>query len=549
MIDIDRRGFLIAAAAAALLRPGTARAAAPPAADETFLNRLTFGATPAARAELAALGRAGWLRAQAGLRPDGPAMQARLAALRLRISYEAGQDQGGSWGAVDEARPLVWLGPEADQAAAMRLARWDRAMGWPERMRPSDEVILAALVRAVHEPAQLNEVMTQFWHDHFNVNAQKFEGTAVFFPAYDRAMRGNALGNFRVLLGEVVRAPAMLHYLNNADSRASPANENFARELLELHTLGAQNYLNARYAAWNDVPGAAEGLAEGYIDDDVWEVARAFTGWTIGDGRWVADGETTPETGLFAYVEAWHDPYQKRVLGRDLPPMAAPMADGEAVLDILAAHPGTARHVCAKIARRLLADDPDPALVDRLAAVFLGARDAPDQIAQVVTALATDPAFDAPPGKRRRPFEFLAALYRGSGAEVAPRELGYAAELARAGWTQHRVAPPTGHPDRAEDWAAGAVLLRQVDLALMASEPWFQVAGPLAVPEGVTTFGALAAHWAGRLLGDGGDRLEEVLAGWEVAPGDPLPEALDDLQGRSATMVAFAALSPQFLFR
>ncbi|NJK46608.1 MAG: DUF1800 domain-containing protein, partial [Pleurocapsa sp. SU_196_0] len=80
--------------------------------------------------------------------------------------------------------------------------------------------------------------MTQFWHDHFNVAATKFEGTAVFFPAYDAMLRGHALGNFRAMLGDVARAPAMLNYLGNADSRASPANENFARELLELHTLG-----------------------------------------------------------------------------------------------------------------------------------------------------------------------------------------------------------------------------------------------------------------------------------------------------------------------
>jgi uncharacterized protein (DUF1800 family) len=549
MLDTDRRTFLATALAAALARPSGAWAPAAADPDETFLNRLTFGATDEARDALARLGREAWLAEEIATPPDGPSMSARLSALRLRIAYEAGEDENGSWEACDELRPLGWLPAGADQAAAMRLDRWDVAMDWAERIRPADEVVLAALVRAVHEPAQVNEVMTQFWHDHFNVSAFKDASTAVYFPAYDRALRANALGNFRILLGEVARAPAMLAYLGNADSRASPANENFARELLELHTLGIGNYRGGR--DWKAVPGAAEGRAEFYTDADVWEVARAFTGWTIGDGRWIAEGETAPETGRFAYVDAWHDPYQKRVLGRELLPMAGPEEDGEAVLDILATHPGTARFVSTKIARRLLADEPAPDLVERLAAVFLAAAEAPDQIAQVVTALATHPAFAAPPAKRRRPFEFLAAIYRAAGAEVAPEDTGYAWHLARAGWLQHALPPPNGHPDRAVDWSSGAVLLRQVDLALSALEEWFGVVrAPLALPPEVTTFGELAAHWTGRLHGPHGtDGLAEVLGGWGVAPGDVLPGDAGDRQGLSTTMVAFAALSPRFLFR
>jgi hypothetical protein len=185
------------------------------------------------------------------------------------------------------------------------------------------------------------------------------------------------LGNFRALLGEVARSPAMLYYLNNSDSIASPANENYARELLELHTLGAGNYLNDRYDDWKAVPGATEGLADGYLDLDVYEVARAFTGWSVGDGRWIAEGETAPRTGRFHYVARWHDPYQKRILGREFPPNRGPLQDGEEVLDILAAHPGTARFVCSKIARRLLSDDPPAALVEQMADRFLATRNAP----------------------------------------------------------------------------------------------------------------------------------------------------------------------------
>lgn len=121
-------------------------------------------------------------------------------------------------------------------------------------------------------------------------------------------LRDNALGNFRALLGAVAKSPTMLCYLNNDVSRASPANENFARALLELHRLGAGNDLNDRYNRWAEVPGAADGLAQGYIDEDVYETARDFTGWSVGDGRWVADGTEAPLSLRFHYVEGWHDP-------------------------------------------------------------------------------------------------------------------------------------------------------------------------------------------------------------------------------------------------
>ena len=177
------------------------------------------------------------------------------------------------------------------------------------------------------EGGQLREIMTQFWHEHFSVNATKSETTSIFFPQYDNHMRQHTIGSFRELLGAVAHSPSMLIYLDNDDSRASPANENYARELLELHTLEQGNYFNDLYDDWKAVPGATEGAAEGYIDQGVYEVARAFTGWTVGDGRWVTDDTYAPMSGKMHYVEAWHDPYQKRILGHEFPPYSAPMAD------------------------------------------------------------------------------------------------------------------------------------------------------------------------------------------------------------------------------
>lgn len=547
----DRRqvlAALLASAAACLASPLSARSPATLWPDEVFLNRLTFGATHADRAALKQAGRQGWLDQQLSLEGD-PALDSYLAALRLRIAYEAGDDgMLGGWPAVDESRPLSTLG--ADPATLMPLIDWSRALAWPERVRPADEVIAASLVRAVHTRAQVREVMTQFWHDHFNVHAHKNEYVAVTFPAWDAMLRTHALANFRALLGQVARSPAMLYYLDNHDSRASPANENFARELLELHTLGAENYLAGQYAHWADVPRLPDGTATGYVDDDVWEVARAFTGWSVGDGRWLADGVEAPSTLAFHLVEAWHDPYQKRILAREFPDHAAPLADGDTVIDLLARHPGTARRLCRKIATRLLADDPPPDLIDRLTAVWLAHADAPDQIAQIVRALALDPTFDAAPAKMRRPFEFLAALYRATGVQVIANDNGWHWQLSRAGWQQHTLPPPNGPSDRAEDWSTGNTLRRLADLALSAHEDWFTtIAAAPQLPPGVTRIGPAIAHWTALLHGRADDRLPELLSAAGLSAADPLPDDPAERAGWSATMIAFAALSPQFLFR
>ena len=121
-------------------------------------------------------------------------------------------------------------------------------------------------------------------------------------PSYDRdAIRAHALGNFRDLLEAVAQSPAMLVYLSNASSRAGAANENYARELMELHTLGRGAYLNDRYDRWRDVTGASDGAPQGYIDEDVYEAARAFTGWTIENGQRLDSATELPRTGKFIY--------------------------------------------------------------------------------------------------------------------------------------------------------------------------------------------------------------------------------------------------------
>ena len=554
---ITRRMFhtrLIAALAAVSLPLPRPAIAAGAGEARLWLNRLTFGATAPEAARFVALGPEAWLDRQLSLPPSDPDLDARLSRARLRISYPAGQDENGAtWPAVDELRPLAAL--TANPATLLPLIDWSpgRGMDFSERVRPATEVIAASLIRAVHAEAQLREVMTQFWHDHFNVNATKDEYTAAFFASHDTLLRDHALGNFRVMLGEVARSPAMLYYLNNADSIASPANENYARELLELHTLGAGNYLNDRYSDWREVPGATEGLAEGYLDLDVYEVARAFTGWSMGDGRWIAEGESAPLTGRFHYVARWHDPYQKRILGREFAPNRGPMADGEEVLDLLASHPGTARFVCSKIARRLLSDDPPEGLVEAMARTFLAAHAAPDQIAQVLRVLVLSPDFAAPQQKLRRPFEFLAALYRATGAEVVSAENGFHWQLQRAGWRQHEYGPPTGHPDRLNAWTGASTMNRYVDLALSGLDDWFDGARAdlAALSAEDETAEAFAARSAEALAPGQGAAIAAALAdGFGYDPATPARDlSPKDRQGLAQTAIAFAALTPDFLLR
>lgn len=547
---INRRAFLASVAVLAVLRATSARAELSDP-NEVFLNRLTFGASPESRTDLARMGRSAWLDWQIAMPSRDADLDGRLGAAKLRIEYEAASDQDdGVWPAVNELRPLWTL--YADPADLLHLIDWEQKMAWPERVRPADEVILAALTRAVHAPAQLREVMTQFWHDHFNVNAHKDEYTANFYPSYDATLRRHAFGNFRELLVAVAQSPAMLVYLNNADSSASPANENYARELLELHTLGQSNYLNHLYNRWSEVPGAREGMAEGYIDEDVYEVARAFTGWTVGDGRWISEGTDAPRTGQFYYAESWHDPYQKRILGREFAPNRAALADGEEVLDMLATHPGTARFICTKIARRLLTDDPDSLLIDRLSALFLAQSDAPDQIAQVVRALALDPAFEQPPTKLRRPFEFLAALYRGSGASISATDNSYRWQLSRAGWLQHTFPPPTGHSDRADDWSTGTGLLRLADYALYGHDDWFgatETRLSKLVPPEVKSLDDLMQFWSGKLTGLPENAPPELLDLMSLTANEALPRDEGSLHDLSSVILTFAALSPQFMNR
>jgi uncharacterized protein (DUF1800 family) len=494
------------------------------------LNRLTFGTTQASAAEFDQLGIETWLDRELAKPASNDDLKQRLTAARLMIEYEADSLDGKhAWKARKEVIPYQYM--EASGESLLPLLDFDKnGISYEERIRPAREVQAASLTRAVHADAQLREVMTQFWHDHFSVNSMRDEHTAAYFGHYDKMMRENAFGNFRALLGGMARSPSMLYYLNNEASRASPAN-------------------------WSDVPGAKEGLAQGYIDQDVYEAARALTGWSFGDGRDMGNGDHTPQSGEFHYIDRWHDPYQKRILGVEFRANAGPMHDGEALLDLLAAHPATAKFVCEKICRRLGLEEPSPQLVELAAKTWLDNVKADDQIAKIIRTIVLSKEFaDAEPRKLKRPFEFLASFYRAVGAEIASPNLEFVWVLSKAGWNQHEFRPPTGHPDHSEHWANTNLVSGFVNIALNALEDWNGAAKAdlfAALPDGSATIIEGIRYWATRLQGaePPDEAVSAILAQLSDDPNAPLPGDPDEREHLLRGVVAAAALSPQFLFR
>jgi len=466
------------------------------------LSRIGFGPTLTECSALIQNGLPRYLDAQ--LAPNDAAdtvCNAKLAAATLHIEYKAQEkaddkknaakkpEEKGflssimssdpapsmlSYGAMNEDRPLVNLTKPVEQL--WPLSDNDNYIDGRERRRPTDEVRAATWIRAVHSEYQLRELMVDFWHNHFNVNASSDPKISATFPLYDAIMRRNWSGNFRSMLEEVAMSPAMLFYLNNAKSHASPANENYARELFELHTLGADHYYNSIYNRWREVPGATDGHPIGYIDQDVYEAARAFTGWTIEDGSNTGRGTIFPKTGKFVYFDGFHDNYQKRVLGNEFDPNAAPMADGKKVLDLVAYHPGTAMFLCTKLCRRLVSDNPSPELVKRAATVWIKAQQAPDQIAQVLRTIILSPEFAAPTAiKVKRPFEYVVSFLRATGASVTPNDNLFN-NLTGTGQRQFEWPTPTGHPDSADYWLNSNSTLSGWNLLNQLISPNFKAA-------------------------------------------------------------------------
>ncbi|TXH66549.1 MAG: DUF1800 domain-containing protein [Lysobacteraceae bacterium] len=445
--------------------------------------------------------------------------------------------------------------------------------------RPAQEVQLAALVRAVYSKRQLHEMTVGFWHDHFNVFARDLFQQSVYVH-YTNVIRTHAFGNFRTFLEAIAKSTAMMYYLDNAFSTVSGPNENFARELLELHTLGADNYLGHMNPL--EVPDDDEDPAFpiGYVDADVYATAEALTGWTVKNGRGVA----TENDGTFVYRSQWHDDYPKLVLGMYLPAAQANMKDGRDILDRLAQHPKTARYICSKLIRRFVADVPPPTLVTSAAQVFRNNWTNPEQIRITLRHILTSPELQNSWGnKARRPFEVLAAALRAGGTNWAPQFNGATANFLLARLTEtgngiYEWQPPNGYPDVAGAWRG-----TNTRVTTWRMENWLQDAlengagseNVLPILEitrqnltggtAATTWTAqnLVNFWCRRLLGYLPTETHRIeLVNFMAQNGDPLTYVIPDTNAASAadlknhynqqrikSMVALILMSPEFTSR
>ena len=300
---------------------------------------------------------------------------------------------------------------------------------------------------AIESDRQLEEVLADFWYNHFNVDAAK-GADKLLVTSYDRdVIRPRVLGKFRDLLEATATSPAMLFYLDNwrstVEMPANPRrpkqaerglNENYARELMELHTLGVDG---------------------GYTQKDVIEVARCFTGWTIQNPRL---------DGTFLYNDRMHDKGAKVVLGVKIP-AGGGKGDGEKVLDILARHPATARFISRELAQRFVADDPPQALVDRMAKTF---HDTDGDIRAVLTTLFSSPEFfseGAYRAKLKTPFEMMVSAVRATGAKV-DNTAALATRIAGLGEPLYRKVEPTGYSNVGADWINSAALMGRMNVAM-----------------------------------------------------------------------------------
>ena len=407
------------------------------------LSRLAYGARPGEVERVRAMGVDRWIVTQ--------------------LDPRAIPDSAGE--RVDATFPMLHAAP-AEIAALDGAARGDSAARRDAQRRANrvlTELRIARVARAVASERQLEETLVDLWANHFSVFAGKGPVRLHAARYETKSIRPFVLGRFRDMLGAVARDPAMLYYLDNWRSVADPGqpvlgdergprrrgaartrpaaaarprgkNENYARELLELHTLGVDG---------------------GYTQSDVGEVARVFTGWTIASPR---------EGGGFVFRRPWHDAGAKTVLGVRIPPGGGE-EDGDRVLDLLARHPATARTVATALSRRLVADEPPPALVERVAAVYLRTD---GDLRATTRAVLESPEFwsrAAYRAKVKSPLELVASAMRAAGLppDTTPRAARLVAQL---GQPLYGRQSPDGWPERSSEWLTAGSLVSRINFGL-----------------------------------------------------------------------------------
>ena len=422
------------------------------------LNRLAFGPRPGDVARVRAIGVDAWIAQQ--LDPEGIPDD---RADRFSAQFVALQGTPGEL--FERYPPPALVRRQQQRMSSDTVATAEDSARYRDSQR-SVQVLVGDLqasrvARAVLSDRQLQEVMTDFWLNHFNVYIAKGPTMRHYLPSYERdVIRPHVLGRFRALLGAVAHSPAMLTYLDNwqsmADSthetlaeqrlrrpgtmrprvmrRRQGLNENYGRELLELHTLGVDG---------------------GYSQADVVNVARAFTGWSLEQPR---------QGGGFAFRPVMHDADDKIVLGHALAGGRGE-ADGEEVLDLVAAHPATARFIATKLVRRLVSDAPPAELIDRAAHAF--SRTGGD-IAAVVRTIVTSPEFFARAAWRAKvksPFEVVVSALRAVDAD-GDRTPRTAFAIAQLGQPLFGHQAPNGWPELGSEWMNTGAILNRINFGL-----------------------------------------------------------------------------------
>ncbi len=504
------------------------------------LNRLGFGARPGDVEKVKAMGLNKYIEQQLNASgKENTELTARLKTFEV-LNMETSEIfakypnpgallrtlEGGKKVLAQNAQNMPE--PNAEMSENDRKARQEKLRQYyaEYNLRPANQITqqmqASRIIRAVYSENQLEEAMTDFWLNHFNVYAGK-AAVRWFIPSYERdVIRKNALGNFKDLLTGTAQHPAMLFYLDNfqsmspnqqtagnqrgngrlqkalqsgqlterqrenmrnrgltdaqIDQRIARAkqmmnnrnnrgiNENYARELMELHTLGVDG---------------------GYKQQDIVEVAKAFTGWTIADPRGyrkaaandiqgkenqglarlqkMAGVPEDVESGEFYFNEKWHEQGEKNILGQKV--NEGGMKDGFKVIDILTSHPSTAKFIARKLAVKFVSDNPSEALVNRVAVSFQKSN---GDIKTTLRTLFSDEEFYAPENYRAKiktPFELMASSLRALDADVkaSPALIGL---LGKMGEPLYGYIAPTGYPDTAEDWVNTGALLERMNFAV-----------------------------------------------------------------------------------
>ncbi|MDX1554750.1 MAG: DUF1800 domain-containing protein, partial [Xanthomonadales bacterium] len=542
--DLIKAGVAFGVAGAALAMAERARAA-PPGFDDLVPMRpapeVAEGVTPAPP-PLAAMV---YNKAAFGPRPGDIDAFNALAGndpQRLAMWVDNQLNPTGADPAVDSRLSALLGSPNPDDVAAFDTVDKTALQLWTEHARSDDyqvknrpvwQMERLTLLRGAYSQWQLREVLYDFWFNHFNVFGREFP-TQGMMPEYDRQIRAHLFGNFGDMLHANSRTACMLYYLDNYANTWPNPNENYAREVLELHTLGAiENYYGA--VDPNSVGNNSQGQRAGYTEIDVFEFAKALTGWGVSD---TTDG--SPDTGEFIFRPARHYNFSQgpiEVMDITINAPGGGESDVTTILDYLAGHYGTARFIAWKLCTRLIGDNPPESIVSSTADEFYARRFDADQLKEVYRHVLLSSEFQSTWGaKVKRPVETLIRAMRGSDVDLSIRiDHGVSNSIfGRLDDTSHYpfgYGPPTGFPDERELWQGTGPLImswRTITYMLRRSDENLPGSGPmLNLAEQTNTLIPLSANrtpqnivatWMDRVLGYAlpsgvSDRMEQFITG------------------------------------